>query len=101
MPARAVRPLGAMSRTVETVVSPREFSAIVPGSKFPLTGAGVRDNGSLWFRGLFGALGSSLAACGRTGREVSHMKINVDESYCTYTRQRPRCLSLLACSSLR
>ncbi len=58
-------------------ISPREYSAPAPGTLFPLVGGQV-DNGTVWFRGLFSALGAALAACGRSGREISHLKTNHD-----------------------
>lgn len=62
-------------------ITPREYSSLTPGSKFPLTGPGVRDNGSIWFRGLFGALGAALAACGKSGTQISHLKVNHDDLF--------------------
>jgi hypothetical protein len=50
-----------------------------PGSKFPISGVGTIDNGTVWFRGLFAALGSALAASGPTGRSIVPFRCNQDD----------------------
>jgi hypothetical protein len=60
-------------------VSPRPFQPGVPGSRFPISGVGAIDNATVWFRGLFSSLGCALAACGRSGKEITPLRANMDD----------------------
>ena len=66
------------SQAVERL-SPRHHPPAAPGSKFPISGVGAIDNGTVWFRGLFSTLGCALAAGGPLGKDIAPFRVNFDD----------------------